>query len=97
MTTTLQTPDTDPFGFTEETPSEALARQNAMADLNLIYRLRQARIHRDLTQQELADLMGTTLTAVQEFESNNNEPKLSTVRRYAHALNVVVEHKVTIR
>jgi transcriptional regulator with XRE-family HTH domain len=85
MTTTLQTPDTDPFGFT------------AMADLNLIYRLRQARIHRDLTQQELADLMGTTLTAVQEFESNNNEPKLSTVRRYAHALNVVVEHKVTIR
>lgn len=85
--------DLDPFGFGEETPGEKLARENMEADLDLIAALRAVREARGLSQTQLAELLGVSQAAVSTFESDGDS-KLSTVRRYAHALGASIRHQV---
>lgn len=86
----------DPFDDADESPSERLARILAENDLNLLWHLRAIRTDLDITQTELAQRMGVTQPAIAAFESQGNDPKLSTIRRYAHALGVVVDHAVAV-
>lgn len=83
------------FSRNPNTPSRRRAAALAEADEILHAALIQARSDAGLTQQQLAELMGVSQPTVAGFERYDNDPRLSTVRRYAHAVGVVVEHRVT--
>jgi transcriptional regulator with XRE-family HTH domain len=51
-------------------------------------RLKDLRIQRALTQQELADKAGVGKNTVNRIERNDTEPHMSTLRKLAEALNV---------
>ena len=84
----------DELGLDDETPSERLARDLAEADIELIHMFRCVREQRGLTQAALGDLLGISQASVSSFESGEADAKLSTLRRYAHALRVMVNHSV---
>ena len=84
----------DELELDDETHSEQLARELAESDINLIHTLRCVREEQGLSQRQLGDRMGVSQATVSDFESGESEPKLSTVRRYAHALDVLVTHTV---
>lgn len=85
----------DGLGFEdEETPAERLGRELAEADLELINTIRTKRLERGLSQAELGRLLGVSQATVSEFESGVTEPRLQTIRRYARALGIMIEHHV---
>lgn len=84
----------DELGLDDETPSERLARELAEADIDLINTLRCIREQQGLSQAGLGDLLGISQATVSAFESGEADAKLSTIRRYAHALKVMVSHSV---
>lgn len=49
-----------------------------------------------MSQQAVADLMGTTQSAVSDIESGQVEPRLSTLTRYASALGADLEIGVRV-
>jgi len=49
-------------------------------------RLKNRRLRAGLTQQELADLAGTTQTTVARIERDAVEPEVTTIRKLARAL-----------
>jgi transcriptional regulator with XRE-family HTH domain len=51
-------------------------------------RLKNLRIRRALTQQELADRAGVSSNALNRIEQNKAEPHMSTLRKLAKALDV---------
>ena len=51
-------------------------------------RLRDLRVRRALTQEELADKANVGTNTVARLERNDTEPHLSTLRKLASALNV---------
>ena len=51
-------------------------------------RLKNLRIRRALTQQELADRAGVSSNAINRIELNKAEPHMSTLRKVAKALDV---------
>jgi transcriptional regulator with XRE-family HTH domain len=51
-------------------------------------RLKNLRIRRALTQQELADRAGISTNALNRIELNKAEPHMSTLRKLAQALGV---------
>ncbi|MFV0372772.1 helix-turn-helix domain-containing protein [Microbacterium sp.] len=65
-------------------------------DLQLLWHLRHIRESLGVSQAKLAERMGVSQPALAAFESQGNDPKLSTIRRYAHALGVIVDHAVVI-
>ena len=83
------------FSRDPNTPSRRLARALASADESLHVSLIQARIAAGLSQQDVADLIGVSQPTVAAFERYDNDPKLSTIRRYAHAVGVTVTHEVS--
>ena len=66
----------------------------AQADDEMRWALIQAR-RRPLSQRDVADVMGVEQSAVAAFESQDDDPRLSTLRRYALAVGASVEHRVT--
>lgn len=48
-----------------------------------------------LTQKQIADMMGVSQQAINKFERYDADPKLSTIRRYANAIGVLIDHQVT--
>lgn len=82
------------LGLDEESDSQRLARELAEEDLDLVAAFRAIREHLNLSQTELGARMGVSQATVSSFESGESEPRLSTVRRYAHALGVHVRHSV---
>lgn len=85
----------DGLGFeAHETRSERLARELTESDLELIATIRAKRIERGLSQADLGKLLNVSQATVSEFESGMTEPKMQTVRRYAHALGLLIEHVV---
>jgi transcriptional regulator with XRE-family HTH domain len=77
-----------------ETPSERRARILAANDGNLLEDLVELRRKLKITQQALADRMGVKQATVASFERYDSDPKLSTLRRYAHAVGALVNHVV---
>lgn len=59
-----------------------------MASGSLIDRLAELREERGLTQEAVASLMGTTQPVVARLEAGGRDPRLSTIERYAAALDI---------
>jgi len=72
-----------------------LAAQLAEADQRLRYQLVKARRDAGLSQRDVADALGIKQSSVAAFERHDNDPRLSTIRRYALAVGVRVQHRVT--
>lgn len=87
-------PLNDLFDLDSETPSERLARSLADSDSRLLSDLVAMRERADLTQQQLADKLGVTQATISAFERYDNDPKLSTIRRYALGVGALVAHLV---
>jgi transcriptional regulator with XRE-family HTH domain len=51
-------------------------------------RLKELRVRRALTQEELAEKAGTGKNTINRIERNLTEPHMSTLRKLAQALNV---------
>lgn len=72
--------------------SQELAREHRTMRRELI------RIREGLgwSQRELAARMGVTQQAIHKFEQYDNDPRLSTIRRYANAVQAVIRHSVVV-
>jgi len=77
------------------TPSEQLACELALSDIQLLNDLRDARVRQGLSEAQLGAKLGISAESVQEFEGLQTQPTLATVRRYAHALGMIVRHRVS--
>ncbi|WP_243077346.1 helix-turn-helix domain-containing protein [Microbacterium sp. SS28] len=77
-------------------PSQRRAKELAKADYRLLSSLVQVRKDLSLSQQDVADRLGVTQPTVAAFERSDADPKLSTIRRYAHAVGAIVTHSVEI-
>jgi transcriptional regulator with XRE-family HTH domain len=87
----------DLLGIDTDDPTQRLALDLVAADRELLRRLVDLRKMRRVTQEEVGRRMGVTQPAVAAFERPDADPKLSTLRRYALALDVLVTHVVTER
>lgn len=80
----------DPNDLQQMIASELINQSQDMLDELLDLRKRKG-----MTQQDVADIIGVTRTAVTAFERYDSDPKLSTIIRYAMAvgarLNISVE------
>jgi DNA-binding XRE family transcriptional regulator len=74
--------------------SALLAVALAEADEELLYSLIEMRRNSGIRQRELAGKLGIAQSSVAAFERHDNDPRLSTIRRYALAVGAVVEHVV---
>lgn len=75
-------------------PETALAEALAQEDQHLLHTLVMRRRALGLSQSVVAERMGVSQAAVSLFERVGNDPHLSTVRRYARALGVLVRHHI---
>lgn len=73
----------------------AAATALAEADEAMMYLLVKARKDAGLTQRAVADALGIKQSSVAAFERHDNDPRLSTIRRYALAVGASVEHRVS--
>lgn len=53
-------------------------------------RIKEARQERGLSQEELAQIINSTKSAISRYESGKRQPRLDQLRRIANALNVTV-------
>lgn len=84
----------DLLGIDAEDPQVALATVLVRADTTLLRELVETRARAGLSQQEVADRLGISQPSVAAFERYDNDPKLSTIRRYALAVGALVTHSV---
>jgi transcriptional regulator with XRE-family HTH domain len=68
-------------------PAFRAALEDTWARKQLLARLVELRISRGVTQAEVAGRMQTTQSFVSEFENGGTDPQLSTLQRYARALD----------
>ncbi|AIC71933.1 Hypothetical protein ERS075564_00926 [Mycobacteroides abscessus] len=71
-----------------------LATALAEADGDLLEQLVEVRKAKGLTQQAVAERMRRDKSAVSNFERLGTDPHLSTIRRYAAAIGVMIKHDV---
>lgn len=57
-------------------------------------RLRALRIEKNLTQQELADMIGTVKSTISQYETCKREPVLSILIKLAKALDVDIPYLI---
>lgn len=81
--------------LSNNSPSQRRATALAEADYRLLGELVKLRKERGLTQQQVAEALGISQPAVAGFERHDADPKLSTIRRYAHAIGASVTHAVS--
>jgi transcriptional regulator with XRE-family HTH domain len=82
------------LGYDQDDPQVAAGRRHGAAIARLIDSLVQSREKRDLTQLQVAERMDTTQSSVSSFERQGGDPKISTVLRYADAVEADVEFLV---
>jgi transcriptional regulator with XRE-family HTH domain len=77
--------------------SEASRRATRLTrDLRRVIRdLKAAREARGLSASQVADTIGVHRSVISKFENQTSDPKLSTLLRYAHAVGVDLELKVS--
>jgi len=66
----------------------------AADELEPAYQVARLRILRGLTQEQLAELVGTKQPSIARLESGKAEPKLSFLRRVAEALGGRLEVRI---
>ena len=77
-----------------EGPEQRLSDELLMQDRKLMAELIQFRRSRHITQTQVAKQLDVTQATIAAFERRGNDPKLSTLRRYAAAIGALVEHRV---
>jgi|SRR5699024_8539796 len=82
------------LGIDPSNPLDKLADFLVSADEQLLNAL-VAHRKQTISQADVADRMGISQSAVARIESGDRNPHMSTLRRYAHAIRVRVEHQVT--
>lgn len=82
------------LAFDADNPLEVRADFLVGQDDSLIENLIKIRKSKNFTQQQVADRLGLTQATVAAFERADNDPKLSTVRRYAMAVEALITHDV---
>lgn len=82
------------LGLDLNSPEMLRADYLAEQHLDLLTALVQVRKEARLTQQQVADRLNVTQANVAAFERHGNDPKLSTIRKYAHAVGALISHKV---
>lgn len=75
-------------------PGHLRAKRLAKNDSKYIRDLIEARRSAGLSQEDVAERMGVSQQSISKFERYENDPRLSTLRRYAHAVEAEVEHIV---
>ncbi|GAA1320524.1 helix-turn-helix domain-containing protein [Leucobacter albus] len=75
-------------------PASQRAEFLAARDLQFRKQLVSWRIARGISQQELGERMGISQQAVNKFERYDSDPKLSSVRRYANALGLLIQYEI---
>jgi|GEM_PF-1827116 len=83
-------------GIDPESRSMQRAELLASNDLEFVASLIMLRKAQNITQQDVADRLGISQATVAAFEHPGNDPKLSTIRRYAHAVGALVTHRVAL-
>ncbi|MDJ0426013.1 helix-turn-helix transcriptional regulator [Rhodococcus fascians] len=74
-----------------QTRSAKLARQLSASELAFKQKLVKLREERDMSQTQVAEIMGVDKSAVSRFERIDSNPRLATIRAYALAIDAVVE------
>lgn len=77
------------LGHTEEELT-ALAQKLAHDHHMLWHDLVQARREQGISQAQIAEFLGISQSAVAQFERYDNDPRMSTVRRYALAVGMAL-------
>lgn len=68
-------------------PVARVAYEDAQTRNHLVDRLIGLRRSKGITQRELAEQMGVTQPTVAGFETEGSDPRLSTLQRYARAVD----------
>lgn len=76
-----------------KSPAFALAYQIEFDRLQLARRIKALREKQDVTQEELAELVGTRQPAIARLEAGNVLPRLDLLERIAHALGTHLDVK----
>lgn len=74
--------------------SKLRAKELAKNDYLLLRDLVQLRIDSGLSQKDIAQKLGISQQAISKFEKLDADPRLSTIRLYAHAIGALVAHVV---
>ena len=82
------------LGFDPEDPSVRAAADDAQTHARIIETLVQVRNDQAMTQSDVADRMGTTQSRVSNIERIGGDPRLSTLLRYARAVDAKVRMSV---
>ena len=72
-------------------PEVAKALQENELEYNVIREFIKARLEKNLTQQQLADLVGTQQSNISRLESGNYNPSLEFLEKLATALDKKIE------
>lgn len=88
--------DLDDLLGLQDSPSQRRANTLVENDLSMLRTLYHLRVALGLSQDDVAKRLGVTQPAIASFERYDNDPKLSTIRRYAHAIGALIEHHVTL-
>lgn len=75
-----------------KSPEYLRAKRMLQNDYELLRTLVGARNRAGLNQKQLGQIMGITQQAVSKIERLDGDPRLSTLRRYANAVGMVIEH-----
>lgn len=86
----------DLLGINPNDETARHARQLVEADRRLIAELVERRRDLGLSQREVARRMDSDQSTVARIESGGRDLHQSTIRRYAMAVDAVVEHKVSV-
>lgn len=84
------------FPFLAPSQRRRRARKLARTEAQLKKDLVDARKQRDLTQQDVGDLLAVTQATISRFEDPDNDPRLSTIIKYANAIGATVTVRVDL-
>lgn len=84
------------LGLDAQSPSMLRAEALVENDRAFLDALVAARIARGLSQQQVAKLMGVSQPTVADFERHDSNPTLARIRRYAHAIEALIAHRVEL-
>lgn len=81
------------LGIDTDDPGQWLALELMREERKMLSRLVEIR-NGNFTQKQVGDLMGVSQSAVAKIETGDRDPRLSTLRRYAAALGVLIRYDV---
>jgi len=82
------------LGIDTDSPDVLRAAELVRQDREMLRALVRLREQQQLSQQAVADKLGLTQPTIAAFEKHDSDPKLSTIRRYAIAVNALIGHAV---